>query len=303
MGSSDSIQQGRSTFLEELSEASHIIHNCTSRSLVIIDELGRGTSTHDGVAIAYATLHYLLEHKRCMVLFVTHYPKIVDVKNEFPGSVGAYHVSYMMSQRAMDMDTDKTDSKSDKNAQTMDHEDVTYLYKLVPGVSERSFGFKVAQLAQVSCLSLSLSLSLWQNPKANSGQPKNLIKKERESKIFFWESTYQMRWEYFSTEYEDEDEAELKFILLWWLGLFSVWTFWLWEFSCSLTFILTLFELSRWFTLHCSYLLHVFAEPTSWLQNWKQWLSAEWKTVQHKRRYKDHNRASQYNLVAPGQNK
>ncbi|CBI31781.3 unnamed protein product, partial [Vitis vinifera] len=134
MGSSDSIQQGRSTFLEELSEASHIIHNCTSRSLVIIDELGRGTSTHDGVAIAYATLHYLLEHKRCMVLFVTHYPKI----------------------RAMDMDTDtdKTDSKSDKNAQTMDHEDVTYLYKLVPGVSERSFGFKVAQLAQLpsSCI-------------------------------------------------------------------------------------------------------------------------------------------------------
>ncbi|XP_034711126.1 DNA mismatch repair protein MSH3 isoform X3 [Vitis riparia] len=154
MGSSDSIQQGRSTFLEELSEASHIIHNCTSRSLVIIDELGRGTSTHDGVAIAYATLHYLLEHKRCMVLFVTHYPKIVDVKNEFPGSVGAYHVSYMMSQRAMDMDMDKTDSKSDKNAQTMDHEDVTYLYKLVPGVSERSFGFKVAQLAQLpsSCI-------------------------------------------------------------------------------------------------------------------------------------------------------
>ncbi|RVW73139.1 DNA mismatch repair protein MSH3 [Vitis vinifera] len=159
MGSSDSIQQGRSTFLEELSEASHIIHNCTSRSLVIIDELGRGTSTHDGVAIAYATLHYLLEHKRCMVLFVTHYPKIVDVKNEFPGSVGAYHVSYMMSQRAMDMDTDKTDSKSDKNAQTMDHEDVTYLYKLVPGVSERSFGFKVAQLAQVIYLALQLPSS------------------------------------------------------------------------------------------------------------------------------------------------
>ena len=60
MGSSDSIQQGRSTFLEEVSEASHILHNCTERSLVIIDELGRGTSTHDGVAIPYATLHYLL---------------------------------------------------------------------------------------------------------------------------------------------------------------------------------------------------------------------------------------------------
>ncbi|GMY07192.1 DNA mismatch repair protein MSH3 isoform X1, partial [Fagus crenata] len=138
MGASDSIQQGRSTFLEELSEASHIIHNCTARSLVIIDELGRGTSTHDGVAIAYATLHHLLQQKRCMVLFVTHYPKIADIRTEFPGSVGAYHVSYLTSHKDMDMEDSKTD-----------HEDVIYLYKLVTGVSERSFGFKVAQLAQL----------------------------------------------------------------------------------------------------------------------------------------------------------
>ncbi|XP_031261305.1 DNA mismatch repair protein MSH3 [Pistacia vera] len=142
MGASDSIQQGRSTFLEELSEASHILHNCTSQSLVIIDELGRGTSTHDGVAIAYATLHHLLEQK-CIVLFVTHYPKIADIKNEFPGSVGAYHVSYLTSHNVMET----TNGKSNQ-------EDVTYLYKLVPGVSERSFGFKVAQLAQLpsSCI-------------------------------------------------------------------------------------------------------------------------------------------------------
>ncbi|CAL5323166.1 hypothetical protein CsSME_00001693 [Camellia sinensis var. sinensis] len=148
MGASDSIQQGRSTFLEELSEASNIIQNSTPRSLVIIDELGRGTSTHDGVAIAYATLHHLLEQKRCMVLFVTHYPKIVDIKNEFPGAVGAYHVSYLTSQNEDMMEL------SDQNVETMDHQDVTYLYKLVPGVSERSFGFKVARLAQLptSCI-------------------------------------------------------------------------------------------------------------------------------------------------------
>ncbi|CAK9160960.1 unnamed protein product [Ilex paraguariensis] len=149
MGASDSIQQGRSTFLEELSEASHILHNSTAQSLVIIDELGRGTSTHDGVAIAYATLQYLLEHKKCMVLFVTHYPKIVDIKNEFPQSVGAYHVSYLTSQRHM-----YKDLEYDQKTDNLDHEDVTYLYKLVPGVSERSFGFKVAQLAQLpsSCI-------------------------------------------------------------------------------------------------------------------------------------------------------
>ncbi|TYH41256.1 hypothetical protein ES332_D12G303100v1 [Gossypium tomentosum] len=149
MGASDSIQQGRSTFLEELSEASQILHSCTANSLVIIDELGRGTSTHDGVAIAYATLHYLLEQKKCMVLFVTHYPKIADIKAEFPGSVEAYHVLYLTSNN----DEGTIDSKSD-------HE-ITYLYKLVPGVSARSFGFKVALLAQLpsSCINKAMIMA------------------------------------------------------------------------------------------------------------------------------------------------
>ncbi|KAM7499639.1 hypothetical protein LguiA_024053 [Lonicera macranthoides] len=150
MGASDSIQQGRSTFLEELSEASHILHTCSHRSLVIMDELGRGTSTHDGVAIAYASLQYLLEHKRCMVLFVTHYPKVVDIKNQFLGSVGAYHVSYLTPQK----DELKINLDSIHKVENLDCEDIIYLYKLAPGVSERSFGFKVAQLAQLpsSCI-------------------------------------------------------------------------------------------------------------------------------------------------------
>ncbi|KAL6533143.1 Mismatch repair protein msh3 [Orobanche minor] len=154
MGASDSIQLGRSTFLEELSEASHILQVCTSRSLIIIDELGRGTSTHDGVAIAYATLHHLLEHKKSMVLFVTHYPAIVDIRNEFLGSVGAYHVSYLTPHKERDVDCDK-------ERDSVNHDDVTYLYKLVPGVSERSFGFKVAQLAQLpsSCIRRAVAMA------------------------------------------------------------------------------------------------------------------------------------------------
>ncbi|KAK8487123.1 hypothetical protein V6N13_046574 [Hibiscus sabdariffa] len=150
MGASDSIQQGRSTFLEELSEASQILRNCTAKSLVIIDELGRGTSTHDGVAIAYATLHHLLDQIKCMVLFVTHYPKIADIKVKFPGSVEAYHVSYLTSCN----NESTIDPKSDH--------DVTYLYKLVPGVSARSFGFKVAQLAQLpsSCINKAIFMAM-----------------------------------------------------------------------------------------------------------------------------------------------
>lgn len=156
MGASDNIQQGRSTFLEELSEASNILRSCTDRSLVILDELGRGTSTHDGVAIAYATLHYLLEQKRCMVLFVTHYPKIADIQKEFPSAVGTYHVSYLTSKRDNDVC-----SEPGQNDGKMEHEDVTYLYKLVPGISQRSFGFKVAQLAQLppSCIQRAMFMS------------------------------------------------------------------------------------------------------------------------------------------------
>ncbi|KEH43722.1 DNA mismatch repair protein MSH3 isoform X3 [Medicago truncatula] len=148
MGASDSIQQGRSTFLEELSETSHILHRCTGRSLVILDELGRGTSTHDGMAIAYATLHYLLKQKKSLVLFVTHYPKIASLETEFPGSVAAYHMSHLTSH-------------DDVSKNSNDHEDITYLYKLVPGVSERSFGFKVAQLAQLPshCISRAIVMA------------------------------------------------------------------------------------------------------------------------------------------------
>ncbi|KAJ4899490.1 DNA mismatch repair protein MSH3 [Raphanus sativus] len=147
MGATDSIQHGRSTFLEELSEASHIIRTCSSRSLVIIDELGRGTSTHDGVAIAYATLQHLLIEKRCLLLFVTHYPEIAEISNSHPVSAGTYHVSYLTSQK---------DNNGD-----CDHDDVTYLYKLVRGLCSRSFGFKVAQLAQIppSCIRRAITMA------------------------------------------------------------------------------------------------------------------------------------------------
>ncbi|XP_057527766.1 DNA mismatch repair protein MSH3 [Amaranthus tricolor] len=154
MGASDNIQQGRSTFLEELSEASNILNKCTSRSLVIMDELGRGTSTHDGVAIAYATLHYVLNQKKSMVLFVTHYPKIAEIQKEFPGAVGTYHVSYLTVEKK------NSSPKSDLNGDKMDHEDVTYLYKLVPGISQRSFGFKVAKLAQLPPLCIQRAIEM-----------------------------------------------------------------------------------------------------------------------------------------------
>ncbi|KAL2651439.1 hypothetical protein R1flu_019567 [Riccia fluitans] len=150
MGASDSLQKGSSTFLEELSEASSILKGATSRSLVIVDELGRGTSTHDGVALAYATLHHLLKETQCLTLFVTHYPKIAELTLEFAGVVNPYYVSYLSHEVAASVSeggqllTDE-DSGDVKEARR----DVTFLYKLVPGVASRSFGLYVARLAQI----------------------------------------------------------------------------------------------------------------------------------------------------------
>jgi DNA mismatch repair protein MSH3 len=76
MGAHDSILQGRSTFLEELLDTSRLLAAATSNSLVVLDELGRGTATHDGVAIAVATMEHLVLNIRSCCLFVTHYPEV-----------------------------------------------------------------------------------------------------------------------------------------------------------------------------------------------------------------------------------
>ncbi|KAF3335261.1 DNA mismatch repair protein MSH3 [Carex littledalei] len=162
MGASDSIQQGTSTFFEELTETSTILRNCTNKSLVIIDELGRGTSTHDGVAIAYATLYTLIKEKKCMVIFVTHYPKILDIIKEFKGEVGAYHVAFL------------TDEKMQRNV-----EEVTFLYKVIKGASDKSFGLNVARLAQLpsSCIArathMAAKLEADLNKRINKGDEKD----------------------------------------------------------------------------------------------------------------------------------
>ena len=89
MGAEDFIAQGRSTFMVELQEAADILVRATSRSLIIMDELGRGTSTHDGTAIAYATLKSLVQDIRAFTLFVTHYQLICQLETELPTQVFA----------------------------------------------------------------------------------------------------------------------------------------------------------------------------------------------------------------------
>ena len=129
IGAQDRILSNQSTFYVELIETSLILANCTQDSFLIIDELGRGTSTYDGSAIVYAVLKYLSQEKHCRLLFSTHYNFIIQSFLHHP-SISTGYMSYLLEKEG--------------------HEDkVTFLYKLVEGVCPDSFGINVARLAHI----------------------------------------------------------------------------------------------------------------------------------------------------------
>lgn len=125
VGASDNISLGESTFMVEMNEASNILNNLSSRSLVLFDELGRGTSTYDGISIAWAIVEYIHENKkgRARTLFATHYHELNEMEQIFP-RIKNYNVSVR-----------EVDGK------------VIFLRKLERGGSEHSFGIHVAKLA------------------------------------------------------------------------------------------------------------------------------------------------------------
>lgn len=153
MGASDNIFGHESTFMVELQETSDILKMATERSLVILDELGRGTSTLDGVAIAYAVLKHVVENIRAVTLFVTHYPSLADVAREFPqGAVRNFHMGFMASAAGSssssgggasneggDLDLGEGGDEGQEGT-VLDDMDIVFLYKLVPGVSLKSYG-------------------------------------------------------------------------------------------------------------------------------------------------------------------
>ena len=125
VGASDDLASGQSTFMVEMNEASDILNNMSSRSLVLFDELGRGTSTYDGISIAWAIVEYIHEHPnaRAKTLFATHYHELNEMETSFK-RIKNYNVSV----------------KEVNNK-------VIFLRKLVPGGSEHSFGIHVAKMA------------------------------------------------------------------------------------------------------------------------------------------------------------
>ncbi|KAI0691181.1 muts domain V-domain-containing protein [Cytidiella melzeri] len=130
MGASDELARGRSTFMVELQETSEILQLATSRTLVILDELGRGTSTFDGMAISSAVLQQLVQKTKCKTLFITHYPEVaLDLERKFPDEVENLHMEYTEDTRI-----DGT-------------REVTFLYKLSQGMATDSFGVECGRLA------------------------------------------------------------------------------------------------------------------------------------------------------------
>ncbi|HJZ58784.1 MAG TPA: DNA mismatch repair protein MutS [Gemmataceae bacterium] len=125
VGASDELSRGQSTFMVEMTEAANILNNATARSLVILDEIGRGTSTYDGVSLAWAITEYLHDAVGCRSLFATHYHELAQLAGTLP-------------------------RLRNYNVQVQEHErEVVFLHKIAPGNADKSYGIHVARLAGV----------------------------------------------------------------------------------------------------------------------------------------------------------
>ena len=125
VGASDDLARGRSTFLVEMTETARILNTATNRSLVILDEIGRGTSTYDGLSLAWAVVEHLHDHLGCRTLFATHYHELTQLESTLPGVQNRnVAVKEWMGE-------------------------VVFLHQIIPGAADKSYGIHVAQLAGV----------------------------------------------------------------------------------------------------------------------------------------------------------
>ena len=125
IGASDDLSRGQSTFMVEMAETANILNNATDKSLIILDEIGRGTSTYDGISIAWAVAEFLLttKEKKAKTLFATHYWELTELEKQFEGAIN-YNV-----------------------AVKEDDEGIVFLRKIIKGGTDKSYGIHVAKLA------------------------------------------------------------------------------------------------------------------------------------------------------------
>ncbi len=166
IGAQDAIHQGQSTFMVEMLETANILNNATPRSLLILDEIGRGTSTYDGLSIAWAIVEYLHSHPKLkpFTLFATHYHELTELAELFPG-VRNYNV-----------------------AVTEADEQVIFLHKIVPGAADRSYGIHVAQMAGLPAPVIARANEILKQLEASSGTTLPEISEEKEQLRLFPEN-------------------------------------------------------------------------------------------------------------------
>ena len=161
IGARDELARGQSTFMVEMVETANILRNATDRSLVILDEVGRGTSTYDGLSIAWSVIEYLQgqEGRRSAVLFATHYHELTKLAEKLPG----------VTNLSMAVEEGK--------------DGVTFLHKVVEAPSDRSYGIEVARLAGVPSLVLRRSKELLAGFEASSNEQKSALPANEESQM------------------------------------------------------------------------------------------------------------------------
>jgi DNA mismatch repair protein MutS len=158
IGASDDLMRGQSTFMVEMIESANILNNATSKSLIILDEIGRGTSTYDGISIAWAIAEYLLKNpkKRAKTLFATHYLELAELEKKVVGAKN-YNVAIKETSSG-----------------------IVFLHKIKRGSSDRSFGIHVAKLAGLPFIAIKRAEEILKNLEKN----KNLKKQKFESENY-----------------------------------------------------------------------------------------------------------------------
>jgi DNA mismatch repair protein MutS len=125
VGASDEISRGQSTFMVEMTETARILNQATPRSLVVLDEVGRGTSTYDGISLAWAIVEHLHDKIGCRTLFATHYHELTDLSETF--------------EKIRNLNV----------AVKEQNDDIAFLHKIIPGAADKSYGIYVAKIAGV----------------------------------------------------------------------------------------------------------------------------------------------------------
>jgi DNA mismatch repair protein MutS len=161
VGASDDLSRGQSTFMVEMSETALILNHATERSLVILDEIGRGTATFDGLSIAWAVAEHLHDEVKCRTLFATHYHELTDLANT-------------------------RDAVTNCNVAVREwNEEIIFLHKILPGPADKSYGIQVARLAGLPKSVLARAKAILSHLEMNSTKPaaKNQHPKPKTTKL------------------------------------------------------------------------------------------------------------------------